>query len=271
MRIEEHETKNIPLEDFSDITVEHLMPKSLSKIWKNHLGAKRAEEIHNKYLGCIGNLTIVSKGYNSKMSNRIWKEKIVDLEKIQFAITTEITKDYPKKWDESAIKRRNESMSDRAVEAIPGPLPRERPYRTKDVEEYQKIFPISEVKLEVRSTPVALYYKGEMRECLRWKDLLVEISLILIKKDEQRFNEMVSRNLIHKATKKRNPPNKDPMFSTNKKNFSDPVHIYKKYYCEGALSGEYACKYANKLLELFNSVEDFTIEVEWISKVVREM
>lgn len=48
------------------LTVEHIMPQTLSKAWKDALGP-RSEELHSAHHNRIGNLTVT--GYNSKYSN----------------------------------------------------------------------------------------------------------------------------------------------------------------------------------------------------------
>lgn len=53
------------------------MPQTLNKVWKETLG-NNFEEIYNKYLHTIGNLTLT--GYNSSMSNKLFVEKR-DMEK----------------------------------------------------------------------------------------------------------------------------------------------------------------------------------------------
>lgn len=54
------------------ITVEHIMPQTLTKEWKDKLG-ENANEIYQRYLHTIGNLTLT--GYNSKYSNKSFNEK----------------------------------------------------------------------------------------------------------------------------------------------------------------------------------------------------
>ncbi|MEJ5918779.1 DUF262 domain-containing protein [Corynebacterium sp. H78] len=54
------------------LTVEHIMPQSLTAEWKAELGAD-AEAIHAEWLHRIGNLTVT--GYNSAYSNRSFQEK----------------------------------------------------------------------------------------------------------------------------------------------------------------------------------------------------
>lgn len=55
-----------------EYTIEHIMPQTLTKEWKRDLG-ENFQEIHDKYLHTIGNLTLT--GYNSEYSNRSFQEK----------------------------------------------------------------------------------------------------------------------------------------------------------------------------------------------------
>ncbi len=55
-----------------ECTIEHIMPKTLEEEWERDLG-ENFQEIHNKYLHTIGNLTLT--GYNSEYSNKSFQEK----------------------------------------------------------------------------------------------------------------------------------------------------------------------------------------------------
>ncbi|GAA6813837.1 DUF262 and DUF1524 domain-containing protein [Helicobacter pylori] len=55
-----------------EYTIEHIMPQKLTEEWERDLG-ENFQEIHNKYLHTIGNLTLT--GYNDKYSNKSFKEK----------------------------------------------------------------------------------------------------------------------------------------------------------------------------------------------------
>ncbi|GAA7960768.1 DUF262 and DUF1524 domain-containing protein [Helicobacter pylori] len=55
-----------------EYTTEHIMPQTLTEEWERDLG-ENFQEIHNKYLHAIGNLTLT--GYNSKYSNKSFQEK----------------------------------------------------------------------------------------------------------------------------------------------------------------------------------------------------
>ncbi|GHR04582.1 hypothetical protein VN1244_13590 [Helicobacter pylori] len=58
--------------DTEKCTIEHIMPQTLEDEWKRDLG-ENFQEIHNKYLHTIGNLTLT--GYNDKYSNKSFQEK----------------------------------------------------------------------------------------------------------------------------------------------------------------------------------------------------
>ncbi len=60
-----------------ECTIEHIMPQKLTEEWERDLG-ENFQEIHNKYLHTIGNLTLT--GYNPEYSNKSFQEKR-DMEK----------------------------------------------------------------------------------------------------------------------------------------------------------------------------------------------
>ncbi|WRC27161.1 DUF262 and DUF1524 domain-containing protein [Helicobacter pylori] len=55
-----------------EYTTEHIMPQKLTEEWKKDLG-ENFQEIHDKYLHTIGNLTLT--GYNSDYSDKSFQEK----------------------------------------------------------------------------------------------------------------------------------------------------------------------------------------------------
>ncbi|GAA9023847.1 DUF262 and DUF1524 domain-containing protein [Helicobacter pylori] len=55
-----------------ECTIEHIMPQKLTEEWKRDLG-ENFQEIHDKYLHTIGNLTLT--GYNSEYGNKSFQEK----------------------------------------------------------------------------------------------------------------------------------------------------------------------------------------------------
>ncbi|WQY59075.1 DUF262 and DUF1524 domain-containing protein [Helicobacter pylori] len=74
-RLENFDTKE-PV-NTKGLTTEHIMPQTLTEEWEKDLGGN-FQEIHNKYLHTIGNLT--KTGYNQEYSNNSFQEKR-DMEK----------------------------------------------------------------------------------------------------------------------------------------------------------------------------------------------
>lgn len=58
--------------DTQKCNIEHIMPQTLTPEWQRDLG-ENFQEIHDKYLHTIGNLTLT--GYNSEYSNKSFQEK----------------------------------------------------------------------------------------------------------------------------------------------------------------------------------------------------
>ncbi len=69
-RLENFDTEE--LVNTKGLTTEHIMPQELTEEWERDLG-ENFQEIHNKYLHTIGNLTLT--GYNSTYSNKSFQEK----------------------------------------------------------------------------------------------------------------------------------------------------------------------------------------------------
>ena len=148
-KMEYKETRNIFV-DISEITIEHILPQSITPEWISYLGGEEeALKIHNRYLNCIGNLAMLSGSYNSSNSNRMWDYKKETLSNAQFILTQNVSK-YDN-WFEASIKDRNEYLSELALKYISGPLPREKEYKTiESGDEFKPgIYEITDTNLSV--------------------------------------------------------------------------------------------------------------------------
>ena len=94
-----------------NITVEHVMPQTLTTDWADMLGP-RAADVHSRWLHTPGNLTLT--GYNPELGNASFYQKKELLEDAKFSLTHEILK--CDRWDENAIKTRGEALADRSVQ-----------------------------------------------------------------------------------------------------------------------------------------------------------
>jgi len=69
--LEKNHSKDCTL-TMGDLTIEHIMPQTLSTEWKNDLGVDY-DKIYSKYLHTLGNLTLT--GYNTTYSNYSFRQK----------------------------------------------------------------------------------------------------------------------------------------------------------------------------------------------------
>lgn len=125
--LEQHSiaAKGLPRYDDTNITIEHIMPKTLSQEWEESLGDSSV--YHDDYLNKLGNLTLTSN--NSEMSNKPFNDKKDWYNESSFSLTREITK-YGD-WSIAQIRERGERLAEKCLEVWPFPSE----YQTSKFEE----------------------------------------------------------------------------------------------------------------------------------------
>ena len=102
--------------DLSRVQVEHIMPQTLSDLWKAALGDD-AEQIYAKWLHTPGNLAL--SAYNAEMSNKPFKSKKKDYEDSNVVLNRKLSA--YEEWGEKQIQERGRKLARRASEVWPGP------------------------------------------------------------------------------------------------------------------------------------------------------
>jgi len=99
---------------FENLTIDHIMPQTLSEWWQNHLG-EEWEDTHGLYLHTLGNLTLTA--YNPEMSNddfgskkKFYKESHLELNKYF---------EQKEKWTKFEIEERSDLLTDKLLEIWP--------------------------------------------------------------------------------------------------------------------------------------------------------
>jgi len=101
--------------DFDNVNIEHILPQKPSKKWD--LTKKEIKDYVNK----IGNLTLVSKKFNSKVGNKIIPEKIDAYAESEIAMTQSLVerlKDLGLTWGEDQIYQRQQEFADLAYNQV---------------------------------------------------------------------------------------------------------------------------------------------------------
>ncbi len=115
-KIEEHNTKVAV--DFRNpkITIEHVMPQTLSPVWEKLLG-ENFENIHVKYIHNIGNLILTE--FNSEIGNDSFDAKKKKLATSSLFYRLDVISS--ENWGEAEIKRHQKKMINWFLETFPIP------------------------------------------------------------------------------------------------------------------------------------------------------
>lgn len=104
------------LATFESATIEHVMPQTLNAKWRTMLG-EGADDIHEKWLDLLGNLTLT--GYNSELSNSPFPKKKVLLRDSHFEMNKWIAG--REKWTETELRERTDLLFAKAKVIWPRP------------------------------------------------------------------------------------------------------------------------------------------------------
>lgn len=160
--------------NFKDLTIEHIMPQTLSEQWQNSLGSEW-EETYELFLDTIGNLTL--SAYNSELSNadfatkkQVYNNSHLELNKYFATIPY---------WTKSEIEERTKELAKKALE-IWNYFGEERfaPSRSKQV---------------TGTTPTELNILGQQLEVKTWRDVLEQTLNTVADLDPDKF-DIIARN-----------------------------------------------------------------------------
>lgn len=223
-----------------NILKEHIMPQTLTAKWKIDLG-KRQQEIYDKYLHCLGNLTL--SGYNSELSNASFNEKQALYSQSNICITKSIAKyDH---WGETEILNRGEAL----------------------IEDIKKIWKcpdtINNINLEVDTrtefdftdevnvtgrTPTELEIIGEVFSVTSWRDFMKKVCEFLYEYDAQVFRSLTKHNDFKGKSMR--------IIDDNDSNMRSPLKIAEGLYIETNRSANDILNYCKLIIEKFDGVEE---------------
>lgn len=113
------ESQSVP----RNLTIEHIMPQRWRENWAhpNHFeDAERAARERDHLIHSMGNLTLVNRRLNSRLSNVPWEQKKSDLSNHSVLFLNKTLLDNaPEVWDEYAIRQRAVSMCQAAARVWP--------------------------------------------------------------------------------------------------------------------------------------------------------
>ncbi len=170
----------------SDITIEHIMPQTLSPQWQIELG-KKYEEIHMQYLHTIGNLTI--SGYNSELSNRNFADKKSIYKDSNISICRNICK--YEMWNDESIRDRAKVLYDIAIKIWPLPEKYNVIKDSTNVIDYTTLYNVQTDINVTGEKPRQLILLDMEYSVSSWKDLMRTLCKELYELDSTIFNNLI--------------------------------------------------------------------------------
>lgn len=108
--------------DPSALTIEHVLPQTLTPEWRASFAEDLADDAdleyeHDRIVHTLGNLTLT--GYNSELSNRPFGAKRLELQRSALRMNQEIS--VHEHWGMPEIEARSDALAERIIELWPGP------------------------------------------------------------------------------------------------------------------------------------------------------
>ena len=214
---------------FENLTIEHIMPQTLSEWWQKHIGTDW-EETHDLFLHTIGNLTLTA--YNTELSNdnfptkqETYKESHLELNKYFGDINS---------WTRTEIEQRAEVLAKQAVE-IWNYFGQENSTPT-DIQEV------------TGTTPTGLKILGQRFEVDSWRDVLEQTLNTVADLEPEKF-EVIAHNFPRYVGKDKNK-------------FRAIRELQNGYFIEMNLSAQSIQKLCHQAMETIElTSEDWSIEV----------
>ncbi len=104
------------------LTIEHVMPQTLSPEWRSQLseeyGEDNIDDLHDRLVHTLGNLTLT--GYNENLGNQNFERKREILRASSIRMNQRIAEHNA--WGPKQIEQRGRELSQLVIEAWPGPL-----------------------------------------------------------------------------------------------------------------------------------------------------
>lgn len=217
------------LVSFNNLTIEHVMPQTLSEWWQNYLGDDW-EIVYELQLHNIGNLTLT--GYNSELSNddfpskkKLYADSHLEINKY-FATVTE--------WKKNDIEKRAKTLAEIMINIWP--------YFGNDDPEGIEIQDVT------GKTPQVLTIMGQYFSVNNWRDVLENTLNVLADVDPETFDLLINEH-----------PN---ILNRDKSKLRAIRELKNGCYVEVNLSAKSIERFCRQTIEFFDlSSEDWKVQV----------
>ena len=159
---------------FDSLSIEHIMPQTLTEYWQNHLG-NEWEITYELLLHTIGNLTLTA--YNAELSNDDFECKKNRLCNSHL----EINKYFKDKttWKKEDIEKRSEHLAEVSLSIWP--------YFGDETDEQQNQQAVT------GTTPKKLWILGQSFDVQTWRDVLEETMNTIAELEPEKFEQIIQQ------------------------------------------------------------------------------
>lgn len=227
----------------SAITIEHIMPQTLSPQWSIELG-KRANEIHEQYLDTIGNLAIT--GYNSELSNMTFSEKC-EIYKDSNISTCRNICEYVE-WNDESIIKRAESLYEIASSIWSLPQRYDTENSKHDEIDYSMVYNLMTNVSVTGEKPKQIIVMDTEFNVSSWKEMLRTLARELCELDSSIFCNLAT----HKDFSGRDRR----IIDIDGSNMKVPYKVAENLYFETNLSASDILNYCRILCEHYSMIDD---------------
>lgn len=175
--------------DISTLSIEHIMPQTLTEEWKKDLG-KDYQRVHEKYLHNLGNLSLT--GYNSELGQKSFAEKKEKIKNKNSHIVV-LNKDVLDKtvWNESAINKRADRLSNILLNIFKIEKPDKK---IRFINEDERRLSIGEDFDASGTKPTSFIFLGGNSKVSSYADLLSQMMQLFYEWDSELFENLARRN-----------------------------------------------------------------------------
>lgn len=225
--------------NFEEVTIEHVMPQTLTPKWQVDLG-KKYKEIHEAYLHKIGNLTLTK--YNSELSNKSYEEKRIYLMDSNIMLNRKLAE--VETWNEKAITERANRLFEKAIDIWKIPIVDNK--YINPVNETNEYEIMDDVDVTGKS-PYELQICGSKYTVDSWRGFFTTICKVMYEYDAQIFRGLLQHNDF-KGKRKR-------IITKDQESLNKAQEIADGIYIEQTLNANDALNYSKLVIEKYEDME----------------
>jgi uncharacterized protein with ParB-like and HNH nuclease domain len=236
--------------DSKVLTIEHIMPQTLSAIWRKSLGTNAAE-LHALYLHTLGNLTLTA--YNNKYSNNPFLNKRD--RKNGFCESKLTLNTYVQQcdnWGENEIKERAHQLAQVALKRWPRATSSYHP-----VKESTATYTLSEEESFRFKSILSYEFKGAEKYVSTWSDMYKQVVASLYDQDPSIMSSIVSSPNLNPGLKS--------FIGTSSASIRTPFHIGDGIYLEMNIDTDSKMRALKAIFDVYDEDSTnlaFTVKME---------